>query len=184
MKKTFFTFCIFILATLVSTASLIAQKTTYKIGETTYIYGETYSTTGLPKVERNATTKKEFLNNLGYDKTPTDYEVDHIIPLSKGGADATYNMQLLTKEQHKQKTASERIGNSLFYTPNSSSNLTYPGNTFNTPKVNSSSTLPSQNFYSSPKSSSGSIGRTTYTGPRGGTYYYNSSGKKTYVKNK
>lgn len=81
---------------------------TYKIGGTQYSYGETYKSTGLPKVKRNSTAKKEFLRSKGYSKTPKGYEVDHIIPLSKGGQDVPSNMQLLPKEVHKQKTARER----------------------------------------------------------------------------
>ncbi len=80
----------------------------YNIGETKYNYGETYKSSGLPKVERNSSAKREFLKNKGYSKAPKGYEVDHIIPLSKGGQDVPSNMQLLPKEVHKQKTATER----------------------------------------------------------------------------
>jgi 5-methylcytosine-specific restriction endonuclease McrA len=44
---------------------------------------------------------------MGYFSTPKGYEVDHIIPLSQGGADSRYNMQLLTREAHRAKTATE-----------------------------------------------------------------------------
>lgn len=84
------------------------KSPTYKIGGTKYNYGETYKSSGLPKVERSNTSKKEFLKSKGYSKTPKGYEVDHIIPLSKGGQDVPSNMQLLPKEIHKQKTANER----------------------------------------------------------------------------
>lgn len=184
MKKSFFTCCISAIATVLSLTSLHAQNPTYKIGETTYILGETYSTTGLPKVQRSATAKKEFLNSMGYEKTPAGYEVDHITPLSNGGADSPYNMQLLTKEQHKQKTAAERSTHSLLYTPNSSSTFTYPGSTYSAPKVDTRSSRSSGSLNGSLKSSSSASGRTLYTGSRGGTYYYNSNGNKTYVKSK
>jgi 5-methylcytosine-specific restriction endonuclease McrA len=36
------------------------------------------------------------------------YQIDHRIPLSKGGADPPSNMQWLTTQQHKAKTAQER----------------------------------------------------------------------------
>jgi len=88
--------------------SYVLPKNTYKSGSTKYIIGETYKTTGQPKVERSQTEKKKFLKSMGYGKTPAGYEVDHIQPLSKGGVDATYNMQLLSKEAHHQKTAQER----------------------------------------------------------------------------
>lgn len=87
------------------------KKQTYDAGGTKYISGESYKTTGQPKVERSSSAKKQFLKSQGYQKTPAGYDVDHIVPLSKGGADKPYNMQLLPKEVHKQKTASERRKN-------------------------------------------------------------------------
>jgi hypothetical protein len=81
---------------------------TYKSGTTTYISGEHYKKSGLPKVERNFSEKEKFLKSQGYKKVPQGYEVDHIKPLSEGGQDNPSNMQLLTKQQHKQKTANER----------------------------------------------------------------------------
>lgn len=84
------------------------KKPTYKSGSTTYIMGENYKTTGMPKVKRNSGAKDKFLKSKGYDKVPSGYEVDHIIPLSKGGKDDPSNMQLIPKEMHKQKTANER----------------------------------------------------------------------------
>ena len=83
-------------------------KSTYKIGETKYKYNERYKTSGLPKVERNGSAKKQFLKSKGYNRVPPGYEVDHIVPLSKGGRDEPSNMQLIPKSVHKQKTASER----------------------------------------------------------------------------
>lgn len=83
-------------------------NSTYEMGGTKYKVGETYKSSGLPKVERSSSAKKEFLKSQGYSKTPSGYEVDHIYPLSKGGQDKPSNMQLLPKEVHKQKTASER----------------------------------------------------------------------------
>lgn len=63
------------------------------------------------KPERSSAKKREFLRSRGYDKTPPGQEVDHVIPLSKGGADEPYNMELLPKEAHKQKTKMEKSGN-------------------------------------------------------------------------
>jgi hypothetical protein len=57
-------------------------------------------------------------------------------------------------------------------TNNSSLNLTTPSSNY-TPATNST------NSYSYPSSS-----RTIHTGPRGGRYYINSNGNKTYVKKK
>lgn len=81
---------------------------TYNIGGTHYRSGETYKTTGMPKVERSASARNQFLRSQGYRKAPKGYEVDHITPLSKGGQDNPSNMQLLPKQAHKQKTARER----------------------------------------------------------------------------
>jgi len=36
------------------------------------------------------------------------YQIDHRIPLAKGGADEPTNMEWLTIEEHKAKTAKER----------------------------------------------------------------------------
>ncbi len=79
-----------------------------KTNTTEYKYGERYKTTGYTKVKRNQSAKKEFLRSKGYKKVPSGFEVDHIIPLSKGGTDTPDNMQLISKENHKKKTANER----------------------------------------------------------------------------
>ena len=139
------------------------QCQTYNQNGTTYINGEYYKTTGQPKVVRSESAKKEFLRSLGYEKVPYGYQVDHIIPLSQGGTDTPSNMQLISIEQHKQKTASERQSTS-------SSSYSYP-------TYNSTSTGNSSNY-----SKSTSTSKTIYTGPKGGQYYFNSSGKKVYIK--
>jgi len=74
---------------------------------TKYKSGEVYSN-GMPKVDRSEAAKRQFLKSRGYDKVPPGYEVDHIIPLSQGGADAPYNMQLIPIGMHRLKTANER----------------------------------------------------------------------------
>ena len=84
------------------------KSSTYEVGGTKYISGETYKTTGQPKVERSASSRKEFLKSQGYSKEPSGYQVDHVVPLSHGGRDVPSNMQLITVDQHKQKTATER----------------------------------------------------------------------------
>lgn len=83
------------------------QPPTYKSGSTTYYVGQYYET-GYPKVKRSSAVRSEFLSQRGYSRTPAGYEVDHIVPLSRGGADAAYNMQLLPKSAHRAKTARER----------------------------------------------------------------------------
>ena len=69
---------------------------------------ETYKSTDIPKTKRSKSAKDAFLREQGYKNVPQGYEVDHVTPLHKGGADAPYNMQLLPKELHQQKTNSER----------------------------------------------------------------------------
>ena len=91
-----------------SSSYSVPQKQTYELGGTKYITGQSYKSTGLPKVERSESAKKDFLKSQGFKTLPRGSEVDHVVPLSKGGADKPYNMQLLPKEVHKQKTATER----------------------------------------------------------------------------
>jgi hypothetical protein len=78
----------------------------YKVGTPTYRAG-TYYRSGAPRAQRSDAVRREFLRSQGYSSTPQGYEVDHILPLSRGGADATYNMQLLTVEAHRVKTRAE-----------------------------------------------------------------------------
>ena len=110
-------------------------------------------------VKRSEVNKRKFLAKLGYKKVTRGYEIDHIIPLSEGGSDDPSNMQLLTKEAHERKTARERAS-----------------------RWRSTST--SRPYFSKPTYSIGTR-RTTnkiiHTGPRGGRYYFNGKGKKTYV---
>jgi len=75
------------------------------------IKGTPYSSVAGNRTERSQAKKREFLKSRGYDVNPPGYEVDHVVPLSKGGADEPYNMQLLSEEAHKQKTKSEQSGN-------------------------------------------------------------------------
>lgn len=165
---------------LILTLSLILSfisysQETYKIGKTEYYSGQYYSTTGKPLVKRSESNKKAFLKSLGYNKTPKGYEIDHIKPLSEGGTDDPSNMRLITIEQHDKKTARESTNrsNTTYYKPN-----TYTSNsTYNSLSKKNSSTSTN---YSPSKSSS----KTIQTGPRGGKYYINKNGKKTYVKKK
>jgi len=159
MKKIIFLFTAFIL---VSSINISAQSKTYDVNGTTYINGEYYKTTGVPKVERNSSAKNKFLKSRGYEKVPVGYQVDHIIPLSQGGTDTPDNMQLISIDQHKQKTANER---------KSTTSNSYP-----------SYKTTSTGNYSKNTGTTSSSGRIIYTGPKGGRYYYNSSGKKVYLK--
>jgi hypothetical protein len=142
------------------------SNSTYTSGGTEYYTNETYSKSGNPKVKRNMTTRSHFLHSQGYDKVPEGYEVDHIVPLSLGGSDTEDNMQLLTREQHRQKTANER---------GSTSHTGLPPSYFSTPSLQPS-------IYSNQTTTLPGSSREIQTGPRGGKYYVNPNGNKTYIK--
>jgi len=178
MKKPPF-IIIFLLLILSISNAFSQNKSTYKQNGTEYIYGDYYSTTGKPMVERSQAAKKEFLKTKGLKKIPSGYQIDHINPLSEGGSDTPSNMQLISVDRHKLKTAGERS--------RTASNSTYKpsgyksSSTYNSPSSKSASTYKLSESYSSP-SYSNSSGKIIYTGSKGGKYYYNSSGRKTYVK--
>ena len=56
---------------------------------------------------RDPEVKKRFLKKLGFKRTPSGQEVDHIKALEDGGRDSVANMQLLSKVKHTVKTARE-----------------------------------------------------------------------------
>ncbi len=95
---------------------------TYK---TEYDYGKTYKTTGKTKVKRSKSNRDAFLKQKGYKKVPPGYDVDHIIPLSKGGTDTPDNMQLIPKSTHKEKTKAERKSTSKSSYKKSSTKKSY-----------------------------------------------------------
>lgn len=136
---------IILLLNLLFTSCIFCQET-QKIGTTEYIINETYSTTGNPKVKRSAANKTKFLKSIGLKKVPEGYEIDHIIPLTEGGTDDPSNMQLLTIEEHKEKTARER---------SRKSNSTYSG---------SSNYFSNSTYKSSNSSTSSTCGALTKSG--------------------
>ena len=149
-----------------------AQET-YKVNNTEYYTNLIYVTTGRPMVKRSASNKREFLESKGYSEPPHGYEIDHIIPLSEGGTDDPSNMQLLTINEHKRKTAKERKyrSNSTI----STYNYGYYSNSTNT--NNGYSNNSNEVAYRKDKS-----GRLIFKGNRGGEYYFTKSGRKKYVK--
>ena len=157
-----------LLAALFLSLSVQAQERTYTVGTTEYLVGEYYQTTGKPKVKRSYANRRAFLESLGLKEVPEGYEVDHIIPLSQGGSDDPSNMQLLTVEQHAQKTARERARGY---------SVTYPRYL----KYTSTSTTSNSYKLHTPTGETYK-GRTVYIGKRGGKYYLNRNGNKTYIR--
>ena len=157
---------------------LVTDLSYAQTNETKYIPNETYKTTGQPKVDRSEKAKKEFLKSKGYSQEPKGYQVDHIKPLSQGGKDEPSNMQLITVEEHKAKTARERkqvsetnhISHNKNTTSPSSKPATYnysepkPANSspkpvkynYTAPKSSNNSYKPAPSYYSTPKSSNSS----------------------------
>jgi len=159
-----------------------ANVGTYKNGKTVYIVGKTYKTTGKPLVKRSSIPKTMFLKFIGLKSIPPGYQIDHILPLSQGGEDIPENMQLLTVVQHKVKTAIERgevaevNHDNIFFT-------TFDYDTQKPVGVRSKEDWQIQKYTSATYIDKElSSKKVLFTGPIGGNYYYNSNGKKTYVK--
>lgn len=55
------------------------------------------------RIQRSSSERMKFLRSLGLIHTPPGMQVDHIVPLSKGGADKTWNMQLIPKDSAKER---------------------------------------------------------------------------------
>ena len=72
----------------------------------------TYSTTAKRdshgRIERSSTAREHFMKQTGYPHGRKGYVIDHIKPLSEGGADDPSNMQWQTKEEAKAKDKWER----------------------------------------------------------------------------
>ena len=71
-----------------------------------YAYGVPRDKHG--RIKRSEAAKRKFERQSGYPHGRPGYVVDHIVPLSEGGADDPSNMQWQTKEQAKAKDRTER----------------------------------------------------------------------------
>lgn len=68
------------------------------------IFALFFCATAESKTQRSRAQVTAFLRQHGFKRTPPGYQVDHIIPLCAGGPDTPENMQLLTIEEHREKT--------------------------------------------------------------------------------
>ncbi len=59
------------------------------------------------KTKRSPAARAKFLKKRGLSKTPRGKEIDHKVPLSKGGSNSQKNLRLIKKSTHKKKTATE-----------------------------------------------------------------------------
>ena len=55
------------------------------------------------RIQRSSSERMKFLRSHGLTHTPPGMQVDHIVPLAKGGADTTANMQLIPKDSAKER---------------------------------------------------------------------------------
>ena len=62
------------------------------------------------RIARSSSARTEFKKASGYPHGRPGYVIDHIAPLSRGGADSPSNMQWQTKEAAKEKDRWERGG--------------------------------------------------------------------------
>jgi len=58
-------------------------------------------------VKRRSAVRKRFLKKRGLKKIPRGKEIDHKVPLHRGGTDTLRNLHLIKKSAHKRKTARE-----------------------------------------------------------------------------
>jgi hypothetical protein len=59
------------------------------------------------RIKRNSSARERFLQAHGLTRTPPGCQVDHIVPLAKGGPDVPSNMQLLCGEALREKESTE-----------------------------------------------------------------------------
>jgi hypothetical protein len=59
------------------------------------------------EITRDPSVVRKYKRTSGYPNGRAGYEVDHRIPIGLGGKDDPGNLQWLTVERHKEKTASE-----------------------------------------------------------------------------
>lgn len=63
---------------------------------------------GTGKIYRDYAAVRDFKRTHPKPADGRAYDVDHIVPLSKGGADKPHNMRWIPTEEHRRKTAREK----------------------------------------------------------------------------
>ena len=139
------------------------------------------SISALAEFERSEAAKSDFkyshpCPSNGNTKGPCPgYVIDHIKALACGGADDPSNMQWQSVEQGKAKDAWERggcsVGAAQPYKKRSYSDRDF--------RQNSEAY---HGIVTTPSGGESYNGHDITTGPRGGKYYINSNGNKTYIK--
>lgn len=59
------------------------------------------------RLRRSSAARMHFLRSHGLTRTPRGCQVDHVVPLAKGGADSPANMQLLCGASLREKESNE-----------------------------------------------------------------------------
>lgn len=81
---------------------------TYVSHHRTSRYSAAAPRTNHGRVKRSARAKHEFIEKSGYPHGRPGYVIDHVVPLSRGGADSPGNMHWPTKADAKAKEKWER----------------------------------------------------------------------------
>ncbi len=55
------------------------------------------------RIKRSSSERQKFLRSHGLTRTPPGMQVDHIVPLAKGGKDTASNIQLIPKDSPKER---------------------------------------------------------------------------------
>lgn len=56
------------------------------------------------RIKRSSSERQKFLRSHGLTRTPPGMQVDHTVPLAKGGQDKASNMQLIPKDSAKERS--------------------------------------------------------------------------------
>jgi len=97
--------CLRLLPVLLLASIALAQPAEHSGHSANYCYSCQRDSHG--RIKRSSTVRRTFLRQQGLSGTPKDCQVDHIVPLAKGGSDTVGNLQLLCGPALKAKEAEE-----------------------------------------------------------------------------